>query len=147
MLRQSIGKWKRWQLLLLSCLVFLGLSACSSTPARVATSHPQESPSLPCRQIGPNILLSDTSPQPTLTIAVDTLFTVTVPGSGPTFHATKITISRSGLHQECTAPLRNGGRLSVMRALAPGKTFVGATLTPASNLAMPSWGGYVVVTK
>ena len=59
--------------------------------------------------------------------------------------ATDIYVVRSGiLREECTVLLPGGGRRTVFMAVAPGSTRVGATVEPASDLAMPA-GGRVIV--
>jgi hypothetical protein len=148
MVRNPDVKWNRWWIPSLLSVFAACLSACSSTPAAVATSHHKTTKPLHCALSGPSVLLTDSLPQPTVSIRVDTLITVTVPPSRSGLHATRVTTSqRSVLRQICTSSLPDGGRISVMKAVAPGKTFVGATLAPATNAFMPSWGGYIVVTK
>jgi hypothetical protein len=41
--------------------------------------------------------------------------------------------------------LRDHGRRTIFMARRAGRTFLGATVEPASNLAMPAWGGTVIV--
>jgi hypothetical protein len=60
--------------------------------------------------------------------------------------ATDIGVARSGiLREECTVLLPGGGRRTVFMAVTPGSTWVSATVAPASDLAMPAWGGRVIV--
>ncbi|HXW44060.1 MAG TPA: hypothetical protein VEL03_04690 [Streptosporangiaceae bacterium] len=60
--------------------------------------------------------------------------------------ATDVNVARAGiLREECTVLLHGGGRRTVFLAVRPGSTWVGATVQPASDLAMPSWGGTVTV--
>jgi hypothetical protein len=80
-----------------------------------------------------------------LTVPPGTRIVVTVPpwGWGT---ATDIDLSRSGiLREECTVLLPGGGRRTVLMAVTSGSTWVGATVEPASDLAMPAWGGRVNV--
>jgi hypothetical protein len=91
------------------------------------------------------ITLTDTSPRPVLTAPPGARIVVTVPqwvwGT-----ATDVTVGRSGiLREQCTVLLPGGGRRTVFLAARPGSTWIGATVEPASNLAMPAWGGDVTV--
>lgn len=70
---------------------------------------------------------------------------VTVPawGSGT---ATEVDAGSSGiLREQCTVLLSGRGRLTIFLAARPGRTRIGATVEPASNLFMPTWGGEVIV--
>ena len=49
------------------------------------------------------------------------------------------------LQEECTVLLPGRGRRTIFLAAGPGRTRVGATVEPASNLAMLAWGGDVIV--
>lgn len=70
---------------------------------------------------------------------------VTVPGWG-WGTATEVDVARAGILQEqCTVLLPGRGRRTIFLAVRPGSTWVGATVEPASNLAMPAWGGEVIV--
>lgn len=92
------------------------------------------------------LTLTDTSPTPRVTSEVGTYIAVTVPG----WHwgtATKVHVAARGpLRQVCTVTTRNHGRRTIFKALQPGRSHLGATVQPASNLQMPAWGGIVVVT-
>jgi hypothetical protein len=60
--------------------------------------------------------------------------------------ATQVQVAQRGiLSENCTILLRGGGRRTIFEATKPGISYVSATVTPASNLAMPAWGGQVTV--
>jgi hypothetical protein len=60
--------------------------------------------------------------------------------------ATDVTVGRDAiLREQCTVLLPGGGRRTVLVAARPGSTWLGATVEPASDLAMPAWFGDVTV--
>jgi hypothetical protein len=60
--------------------------------------------------------------------------------------ATQVHVAKPGLLKEvCSVQLSNRGRRTIYVARALGATFIGATVQPASDLAMPAWGGKVIV--
>jgi hypothetical protein len=60
--------------------------------------------------------------------------------------ATDVQIADSGiLAVECTILLTGHGRRAILLARRPGKTSVFATVSPASQAAMPAWLGQVTV--
>jgi hypothetical protein len=60
--------------------------------------------------------------------------------------ATQVRVAKSALlRQVCSVMLRNHGRRTIYVARGSGTTYLSATVEPASNLAMPAWGGKVVV--
>jgi hypothetical protein len=60
--------------------------------------------------------------------------------------ATDVHMARNGiLREQCTVLLPGHGRRVVFLAARPGRTWLGATVQPASNLMMPAWGGRVIV--
>jgi hypothetical protein len=126
-----------------------GAVSCSSTilaaPPHPASRHPLIERSCPAPLGSAGITLSDTSPEPVVTVLSGRRIAMTVPRwSWGT--ATDIHVVRSGiLREECTVLLPGGGRRAVFIAVAPGSTQVGATVEPASDLAMPAWGGRVIV--
>jgi hypothetical protein len=93
----------------------------------------------------PSITLSDTTPQPALTVQVGTRFVVTVPPWNST-HATDVALGTPGVAaQRCTVLLPDGGRRTIFIAQDAGTSTLGATVSPASGLFMPAWGGTVTV--
>ena len=132
----------------------LGIAAaaaagCSGTgqtaPAHLDSRHSPAGRSCPALPGRAAITLTDTSPQPVVTVPPGSRIVVTVPrwGWGT---ATDVDVARGGiLREECTVLLPGGGRRTVFLAARPGSTWVGATVEPASNLAMPAWGGDVIV--
>jgi hypothetical protein len=59
---------------------------------------------------------------------------------------TDVDVARGGiLREECTVLLHGGGRRTIFLAARPGSTWVGATVEPASDLAMPAWSGEVIL--
>jgi hypothetical protein len=130
----------------------LGIAAtaaagCSST-AQTAPAQPGHAPverSCSARPGWAAITLTDTSPQPVVTARAGARVVVIVPrwGWGT---ATDVDVVRAGiLREECTVLLPGGGRRTVFLAARPGRTRVGATVEPASDLAMPAWLGNVIV--
>src|SRR5215813_2798535 len=84
------------------------------------------------------LTLTDRSPVPSVTIKAGSLVVVMVPRWG-WGQATQVRVARPGLLREvCSVVLSNHGRRTIYVARVPGATFVGATVEPASNLAMPA---------
>jgi hypothetical protein len=104
-----------------------------STTTTIATAHV-------------TLTLTFTGPRPSVTVGVGSLVEVVVPA----WHygsATDVTVDPSGVLQERSSVLRtDGSRLVTFTALRTGVATLAATITPASNLFMPAWGGRVVVT-
>lgn len=91
------------------------------------------------------LTLTDTSPAPTATVEAGSFMVVTVPRWG-WGQATDVRVARPSLLREvCTVVLRDHGRRTIFFARMYGATYLGATVAPASNLAMPAWGGRVIV--
>lgn len=89
--------------------------------------------------------LTDTTPTSRARVEVGGYITVTVPA----WHwgtATSINVAKPLLRQLCTVVLPDHGRRTVFKALRPGSSYVGATVEPGSNLAMPAWGGIVLIS-
>jgi hypothetical protein len=94
-----------------------------------------------------SITLSDTSPQPVLRVRLGSLVVVTVP-PWAWGRATRVSVGHHGvLAEKCTLALPDRGRRTIFIAKRPGSTSLYATVTPASDLLMPSWGGEIVVSK
>jgi hypothetical protein len=91
------------------------------------------------------LTLTDTTPTPRVRVDAGRYIAVTVPA----WHwgtATNVQVAtRYLLRQVCTVVTRDHGRQTVFKASRPGSSYLGATVKPASNLAMPAWGGIVVV--
>jgi hypothetical protein len=95
----------------------------------------------------PSIVLSDTTPTPALTVHAGGQFTVLVPPWVST-HATVVSVGAAGIAvEQCTVLLPGGGRRSIFTALGAGTSSLSATVTPASGLFMPAWGGTVTVGR
>ncbi|HEY3907461.1 MAG TPA: hypothetical protein VGM14_26385 [Streptosporangiaceae bacterium] len=91
------------------------------------------------------IRLTDASHVPTVTARVGSPVVVIVPRWG-WGKATEVHVADGGiLRQNCTVLLRGGGRRTIFLAAKPGRSYVSATVQPASDLAMPAWGGKVTV--
>jgi hypothetical protein len=57
-----------------------------------------------------------------------------------------VDVARGGIvREQCTVLLPGGGRRTIFLAARPGSTRIDATVEPASPLAMPAWGGDVIV--
>jgi hypothetical protein len=80
-----------------------------------------------------------------VTVRLGAEVTVTVPrwGWGT---ATDVTAADRILREECRVLLPGGGSRTIFLAIGPGRTRLGATVEPASNLMMPAWGGEVTVS-
>ncbi|HLX51225.1 MAG TPA: hypothetical protein VKS82_23115 [Streptosporangiaceae bacterium] len=80
-----------------------------------------------------------------LTASAGAHIVVTVPRWG-WGRATDVDVARGGiLREQCTVVLADHGRRTIFLAAGAGRTWVGATVQPASNLAMPAWGAEVIV--
>jgi hypothetical protein len=90
------------------------------------------------------VTLTDTTPAPAVTVRLGAQVTVTVPrwdwGT-----ATDVTGAGRILREECSDALPGGGSRTIFLAIGPGRTRLGATVEPASDLMMPAWGGEVIV--
>lgn len=92
-----------------------------------------------------SVLLSDTLPEPTLTVEVGTTIVVTTPADGA-LHATPLALSRpSVLEVACSTLLASGARRTVLVAAAAGTSGLFSTTTPAGGYMMPSWSATVTV--
>ena len=132
----------------------LGIAAaaaagCSST-AVTAPTHPdgRDSPigrSCSARPGWAAITLTDTSPAPVVTAPPGAHIVVTVP-QWSWGAATDVDVARGGmLREQCTVLLPGRGRRPIFLAARPGRTRVGATMEPVSDLAIPAWAGEVIV--
>ena len=94
----------------------------------------------------PYITLDDRLPRPTLSVPVGVVLVVEVPRWG-WGEATDLSISNTRVLQEqCSVLLADHGRRTILLAVGRGHSDLEATVTPASNAAMPAWLGNVVVT-
>jgi len=84
-------------------------------------------------------------PAPAVTVVPGADLVVIVPGwSWGT--ATNVHPASAGIVAgQCTTVLPGNGRRTIFRAAEPGRTWLGATVQPASDLMMPVWGGEVIV--
>ena len=137
--------------MLAAALAIAAVSAagCSRTgqtaPAHPDSLHSPAGRSCPARPGQAAITLTDTSPRPVLTVPSGARIVVTVPpwGWGT---ATDVTVGHGAiLREQCTVLLPGGGRRTIFVAVRPGSTWMGATVAPASDLAMPTWFGDVTV--
>lgn len=93
----------------------------------------------------PRIRLTDAAHVPTVTVRVGSPLVVVVPPWG-WGKATDVHVSPGGtLSEKCTILLRDRARRTIFVAAKPGGSYLGATVYPASDLAMPAWGGRVTV--
>lgn len=89
--------------------------------------------------------MSDMTPTPTISVGTGSVFVVLVP-PWPGETATDVHIADAGVISEtCSVVLADGGRRAVFRALAPGDSFLAATVTPATTAMMPAWSAKVTV--
>ena len=129
--------------------VALAAAGCAApaaiAPAHLDSGHSPAGRSCSARPGWAAITLTDTQPQPAVSAKPGARIVVTV----PRWHwgtATEVHVARAGiLREECTVLLRGGGRRTVFLAVRPGSTWIGATVSPASGLFMPGWGGTVTV--
>jgi hypothetical protein len=130
-------------------LAALAAAACAhAAPARVSQPPVTGRLVLASCQVprgSATLTLTDTTPTPRVTIEVGRYVAVTVPA----WHwgtATHVQVTTRGLlRQVCTVVTRAHGRRTVLVALRSGRSHLGATVEPASNLMMPAWSGIVVV--
>jgi hypothetical protein len=127
------------------------LAGCGTAVARTGNGgvHPGSGtvPSSACRARPgeARVTLTDTSPAPDVTVRVGTEVAVTVPRwSWGT--ATDVTGAGRILREECSVTLPGGGSRTIFAAIGPGRTRLGATVQPASDLMMPAWGGEIIVS-
>ncbi len=114
-------------------------------PAHPDSGHSPIGRSCPVLPRWAAITLTDTLPVPVVTVPPGARIVVNVPrwGWGT---ATEVYVTHGGiLREKCTVLLPGGGRRTIFLAAGPGRTRVGATVQPASNLFMPAWGGEVIV--
>ena len=109
-----------------------------------ATTEPERD--CPAPQTAPSVTLTDTESKPTITLGAGTTFVVVVPPwSFGT--ATDIQFSDpSAVFESCSVVLPDRGRRAVFKALAPGHSYLGATVAPSSALEMPARSAEVIVT-
>lgn len=125
----------------------LTLSACAATTSSLPPETPR--PATPCKpaQTLPTIVLSDSTPIPSISVPVGSRFVVVVPRWG-WGRATAVSDRRPSVVRElCSVGLNDGGRRTEFQALRPGQSSFGATVTPASDLMMPSWMGNATVFR
>jgi hypothetical protein len=125
----------------------LAAVACTpSSPAGISRPASSADPRLCLARPGwPRLTLTDTSPAPVSTVQAGSRIVITVP-RWSWGGATPVHVAKSGLLREvCSVVLRDHGRRTIFTARRAGRTFLGATVEPASNLAMPAWGGTVIV--
>jgi hypothetical protein len=146
--------WTRPTRRVLGLAAALGIAAggavgCSSTsataPAYLGIRHLPIGRPCSARPGWATITLSDKSPTPMVKVPLGGHLVVSVRrwGWGT---ATDVHVARSGiLREQCTVLLPGHGRRVVFLAARPGRTWLGATVQPASNLMMPAWGGRVIV--
>ena len=121
-------------------------STSTTTPATFPTTTIGTGATCSLPPDSPSITLSDMVPSPTVTVPVGARIVVMVPRWG-WGDATDVRIGNSTiLSEQCSVLLANHGRRTILVALGPGRSSLGATVTPASNAAMPAWLGTVVVT-
>jgi hypothetical protein len=117
----------------------------ATAPARPDSPHPAVGRPCSAQPDWAAITLANTSPTPMITVPPGGHLVVTVPrwGWGT---ATDVHPARAGiLREQCTVLLPGHGRRTIFLAARPGSTWLGATVQPASNLMMPTWGGKVIV--
>lgn len=132
----------------------MGLGLAEAPSGRVTTVVPKTRAAAPMSPVpkpgclfprGPTVTLTDTAPTPTLTVRAGTLFVVLVPA----WHfgtATDVHIGNPNVVVEaCSVVLPDKGRRAVLVALAPGRSFLSATITPATEAMMPAWSAEISV--
>jgi len=77
-------------------------------------------------------------------VPVGANFTIVVPRWG-WGQPTDISIVHPVVSEGCSVLEADGARDVVVVARSAGDTYIGATVTPASNAEMPAWGGEVTV--
>jgi hypothetical protein len=132
-----------------AAIISLGAMAVAGSSAAAAAQpgHYKAGKSCSAKAGSASITLTDTSPEPVLRVRPGSIVVVTVPPWNWGL-ATKVSVGHAGvLAEKCAVSLPDRGRLTIFIAKRPGATGLGATVTPASDLLMPSWGGKIVVTK
>jgi hypothetical protein len=125
----------------------IAVVACSpSSPAGISRPASSADPRLCLARPGwARLTLTDSSPAPVSTVQAGSRIVITVPRYA-WGRATPVHVVKSGLLREvCSVVLRDRGGRTIFTARRAGRTYVGATVEPASNLAMPAWGGIVIV--
>jgi hypothetical protein len=139
----------RWTAIGLIAVLAGACSNASSTPTTTSPRHKtrltRTSCSVPKGAL--TVTLSDTKPPtPSLAVAAGDRFVAIVPG-GPR-KATDLKSSDPAVARVvCSVLLINRGRRTVLLALKPGQTSLGATVTPEkkTDAAMPAWSAAVTV--
>lgn len=131
--------------------IAVAAAGCSGTaataPGHRGTPHLPIGRPCPARPGSAAITLTDTSRTPMVTVTLGAHVVVTVPAWG-WGTATDVHVAHGGiLREQCTVVLPGHGRRTVFLTVRPGSTWLGATVQPASNLAMPAWGGKVTVRR
>jgi hypothetical protein len=113
------------------------------------TSGQGATPCVGSQRPNPVVSLAAIAPTPTLTVRSRTEFTVRTPGWGRSEPAAAFTVVNPRvISAKCTTLLPNGSRVSVMKALAPGQSYVGSSPTGiGGGSAIPAWSAKIVVTK
>jgi hypothetical protein len=125
-------------------LVLSGCFASGSTAPTATKSGPS---SCSTRSGQPTVVLSYTTPTPTISVRVGQRFVVSVP-PWHWGHDTEISNHHPGVaRQICDFSLNDGGRWAEFRAMAVGRDVFWAGVTPPSDLFMPSWSGRVTVMR
>jgi len=94
----------------------------------------------------PTITLSDILPRPTISVPVGSTVVAVVPGWS-WGEATDLNIvDPSVMTESCSFLLSDRGREAVLIAQSTGQSVITATVSPASDLAMPAWEAEVTVT-
>ena len=155
MSRARLGPYLRLAVLVLGTGLGIGLGlseAPGGQPAVNRQAHrppppavPTEEPGCPAPRSSPTVTLSDTVPMPTISVGIGTVLVVLV----PPWHfgtATDVHVGNPAVVSErCSVVLAGGGRRAVLNALAPGHSYLTATITPATNAMMPAWSAKVTV--
>jgi hypothetical protein len=127
-------------------LAALSLSGCAtSTSSMPGTTHRSATPKCTASARYQTIVLSDSAPIPSISVTVGARFAVVV-RRWAWGQATEVSVdSPSVVGQICSIALHDRGRWTALQARRPGHSVLGATVVPASNLAMPAWMGRVTV--
>jgi hypothetical protein len=139
----------RFMYLGVAALAAIALAGCgkaaANPPAQAASHHLRIGRACTASAGSASITLSDSGRAPVGTVRAGSLLVVTVPGWN-WGKATTVRVAKPGLlEEECSVQLRDRGRRTIFLATRPGRTELGATVHPASNLMMPAWGGEVTV--
>jgi hypothetical protein len=138
-----------WVIAIAGVILLAGCGAAAAASGSGAAHHSSGAGSARACKARPGqaiITLTDTSPAPAVNVRVGADVVVTVPrwGWGT---ATDVNLATGGiLRQKCTVTLPHAGRRTIFVAARAGRTRLGATVQPASNLMMPAWGGEVIVS-